>query len=111
MQSFLKNPFVLIISFLAVIGLGSQLIFNPSGLLLMLVITAVIGVILYFVLTRFIRPQVQGQRVDPNYKRALKQDKQRRKTNNKNPDAVSVKKKRNPTHLKVVNGKKKNARR
>ncbi|GAK12786.1 SA1362 family protein [Geomicrobium sp. JCM 19039] len=109
MRTIFRNPFVLGIVLLAIVGLVSQLFTNPSGLMLTFLLMALFAFLFYFIFTRFVSKRT---RVDPQYKRALKQDRERRKsTAVKNKDQVSVKKKRNGHNLKVIQGNKKNARR
>ncbi|WP_027963418.1 SA1362 family protein [Halalkalibacillus halophilus] len=105
---------IIIIGILAVIGLFGNLITNPLGFLqsifTMIGIAAVIGLLVYFLL---IRKRTAG---NPNYRKAVKQSKQRygsadpklRNNNHiKKPVKLERKKSKQSKHLKVIKGNKK----
>ncbi len=108
------------ITILAVVGLISQLITNPTGfarnILMMVGIAVIIGALLYFLLIRN-----RGGKVDQGYKKALKQSQRKygKSTSKVNPNAkVNVQSKSqrmprmkrrtgNQPQLRVIKGNKK----
>lgn len=101
MASSIRNPVIIVILGLAALGLVYQLANNPGGFFLGLVITALIAVGLYFLLTRLILPRRSG--MNNNYRKALKQSKQRQKQK----EAARKNNQKKKRHLKVVDGNRK----
>ncbi|QQK75910.1 hypothetical protein HUG15_10285 [Salicibibacter cibarius] len=98
----IRNPVIIVILALAAIGLIYRLATNPGGFFLGLAITALIAVGLYFLLTRLVMPKRRNG-MDSNYRKALKQSKQRQKQK-ESARKNNQKKKR---HLKVIDGNRK----
>ncbi|AXF54778.1 SA1362 family protein [Salicibibacter kimchii] len=101
MANAVRHPVIIVILGLAALGLIYQLANNPGGFFIGLVITALIAVGLYFLLTRLVLPRRSG--MTSNYRKALKQSKQRQKQ--KKVARGNHRKKRR--HLKVINGNRK----
>ncbi|QDI89855.1 hypothetical protein EPH95_00600 [Salicibibacter halophilus] len=101
MANSIRNPVIIVILGLAALGLVYQLANNPGGFFLGLVITALIAVGLYFLLTRLILPRRSG--MNNNYRKALKQSKQRQKQK----EATRKNNQKKKRHLKVVDGNRK----
>lgn len=110
--------FIYILFTLAIVGLVSALIRNPSNFLLSILIAVAIGAILYFVLTTFINRGASGSSNEMRkYRQAVKQSKL--KYNPKDPSIQRMKRttssttrprprkrKRYAPHLTVIDGKK-----
>lgn len=101
------HPVIWVIIVLAVIGLGSQLIFSPQKLITQLLMVGVIVALFYFIFQRF-RPGENGK-----YKKAVKQSKRKysqsaapiKKSLTSNKPAP-FKKRKKEHHLTVIEGKK-----
>ncbi|QQK79763.1 hypothetical protein HUG20_07605 [Salicibibacter cibi] len=99
MANVIRNPVIIVILGLAVLGLIYRLTTNPGGFFLGLVITALIAAGLFLLLTRLVLPR-QRSGMDSNYRKALKQSKQRQKQK----ESAKKKNKKKKNHLKVIDG-------
>lgn len=108
---------------LALLGFGSQLIKNPSGLLTSILIFAAIGVVIWLVFTKVATPSNQNQK---KYNKAVKQSKKYQENKaasktkpvkkgkvmdysigqSRSQTAKTNRRKKSDVHLTVIEGKK-----
>lgn len=114
-----KSPFLLIITFLAAIGLGYTLLNEPTQLLrrIFILISTVTGI--YALYYYFVIRKKRNQDELSKYRKAVKQSKKRAKgkstssTNRrvKQTRSFAKKKEEHPPHLRVIDGKKSSKKR
>ena len=101
---------------LAAIGLISQLINDPGSLIKMIAVTAVVVAVIYFIITRFSQANPSQKHEQHAFKKAAKKSKKRfqKKESTSTPSkrtsigslSAARKKKRDTSHLTVIEGKK-----
>ncbi|MRX72588.1 hypothetical protein GJU40_10560 [Bacillus lacus] len=108
------NPFFLAIAILGAIGFVYMIVERPSELVMIFATYAVIGLLIFFAVRFFLGKRLGG--ADKNFTKAVKQSKRRytdgpqtqaKSSQSKKPTNIASKKKRQqPSHLTVIEGKK-----
>lgn len=99
----------------AVIGLASLLIKNPSSFLITIFTTIIMAFIIFMIVNAFLGRRMGGGGANDEmkkYRQAVKQSKQKYKPNDRSPQKTKNmpgklrRKRRRPSHLRVIEGKK-----
>lgn len=102
-------PYIIIS--LAIIGFLSMIIVNPIGLLKSLFSLIIIGAIIFGLIHLLLNRNHTNHNEMKKYRKALKQSKRRYQNYStakslRRPKTKTVRKRRRPTHLRVIEGKK-----
>lgn len=98
---------------LAIIGFVSGILYNPAGVLQMIAMAAIIGAIIYFLVRRF-SGSSPGKQQHRAFQKAAKRSKKRFQAKEANASGkkskikslASARKKKDASHLTVIDGKK-----